>query len=205
MIPENTSPVRLPVLRRPEVIVIGASAGAIAALSAILPTLPTDFPLPVLVVVHLPPDGRSSIAQLFASQCRVVVKDAEDKEEIRGGTVYFAPPDHHLLVDPDLRTSLSRDEAVLYSRPSIDVLFTSAADAYGDGVLGIMLSGANNDGSAGLQAVIAAGGNGLVQDPATAEAYAMPRAALEASPTAHALPLSAIAAVLLGFTEKIPS
>jgi len=189
----------------PAAIVIGASAGAISALTVLLPSLPADFALPVLIVLHLPPDKRSEVAGLFAAQCRLKVKDAEDKEPIRAGVVYFAPPDHHLLVEPDLCTSLSRDEAVLYSRPSIDVLFASAADAYGDGLLGIVLTGANSDGAEGLREVIAAGGTGVVQDPSTAEASAMPQAALDACPTAVPLSLDAILEHMLASGLKKPS
>ncbi|MEZ4791689.1 MAG: chemotaxis protein CheB [Flavobacteriales bacterium] len=170
-------------------VVIGASAGGIGALTELLPRLPATFDKPVLVVVHLPPRGRSAVADLFAAQCAVEVKDAEDKEPLRPGVVYFAPPDHHLLVEPDLHASLSRDEAVVYSRPSIDVLFTSAADAFGDDLTGIILTGANGDGAEGLHAVMEAGGTGWVQDPATAEADAMPKAALQACPRALSLSL----------------
>ena len=113
--------------RPPEAVVIGASAGAVDALSVLLPALPADYPLAVAVVVHLPPDRKSVMAELFQTKCRVRVKEAEDKEPFAPGTVYFAPPDYHLLVEPDRRLSLSSEESVLYSRPSIDVLFESAA------------------------------------------------------------------------------
>ncbi|HSI11993.1 MAG TPA: chemotaxis protein CheB [Chthoniobacter sp.] len=180
----------------PKAIVIGASAGAVDALLQILPSLPRDYPLPLIIVVHLPPAPFTNLAGLFASHCQIEVKEAEDKEQIRPATAYFAAPDYHLLIEPDLRLSLSSEEPVLYSRPSIDVLFESAADAYGDSLIGIILSGANSDGARGLKAIVAAGGAALVQTPATALAAAMPQAALAACPTARALTLGEIATAL---------
>lgn len=175
-----------------EAVVIGVSAGGLKALSAILPTLPADYPLPILVVIHLPPSGKSLVAELFDDKCAVKVVEADDKDAIAPGTVYFAPPDYHLLVELDRTLSLSGEEPVLFSRPSIDVLFETAADAYGPGLIGIVLTGANNDGARGLQAVVAAGGTALVQSPEHAFASAMPEAALESVPQARALALEEI-------------
>jgi two-component system chemotaxis response regulator CheB len=180
----------------PEAIVIGASAGALEALSALLPGLPADYPLPIVVVVHVPPDKKSLLATLFRQRCRVDVREAEDKEPIRAGTVYFAPPDYHLLVEADKSLSLSADEPVLFSRPSIDVLFESAADAYGEGLIGVILTGANSDGAVGLKAVSAAGGIAVIESPDHAYATAMPRAAIAACEGAQILPLNEIAAYL---------
>ncbi len=183
---------------RTEAVVVGASAGAIQALSRILPALPADYPLPVLVVVHIPADRADLLAPLFRVKCRVVVKEAEDKEPIIPGFVYFGPSDYHLLVEADRTLSLSVDEPVLYSRPSIDVLFESAADAYGEGLVGVILTGANEDGAAGLQAVAAAGGVALAEDPAEAFAPTMPSAALELCAEAQSMSLDQIAAYLVG-------
>ena len=180
----------------PEAVVIGASAGALEALSVILPALPTDFRLPIMVVVHIPPDKRSVLAELFAAKCSLKVVEAEDKLPLEAGTVYFAPPDYHLLVETDKSLALSSDEAVLFSRPSIDVLFETAADAYGPGLIGIVLTGANEDGAAGLKAVDKAGGIAIVQDPETAFQDAMPQAAINAVPTALFLTLASIATYL---------
>jgi two-component system chemotaxis response regulator CheB len=177
-------------------VVIGASAGGVEALAAILPTLPPDYPLPVLVVVHLPADRPSVITEIFQAKCRLDVREAEDKEPIQPATVYFAPPDYHLLVESDRRLSLSSEEPVLYSRPSIDVLFESAAEAYQAGLIGIVLTGGNSDGSRGLRAIVDAGGVGLVQRPDQAYASAMPRAALDACPGIRILSLEEIAAHL---------
>ncbi len=178
-------------------VVIGASAGALQALTQILPALPVDYPLPILIVVHIPPDRRNMLAPLFQAKCRMAVREAEDKEPGLAGVVYFAPPDYHLLVETDGTLSLSSDEEVWFSRPSIDVLFESAADAYGAGVIGIILTGANPDGASGSKAIADAGGTVLVEDPATAYASAMPLAALQACGTARAMPLAAIANCLL--------
>lgn len=188
----------------PAAVVIGASVGAVQALSVLLPALPADYPVPVFVVVHVPPDKKGALADLFAARCAIAVKEAEDKEPVAPGVVYFAPADYHLLVEQDLTLSLSSDEPVLYSRPAIDVLFESAADAYGDGLTGVILTGASHDGARGLQAVGASGGNALVQTPASAEGTSMPLAALAACPAARALSLEAIAAELASITLPPP-
>jgi two-component system, chemotaxis family, protein-glutamate methylesterase/glutaminase len=180
----------------PEAVVIGASAGALDVLSNLLPGLPADYRLPILIVVHLPPDKTSLLAQLLRARCAIRVREAEDKEPIEPGVAYFAPPDYHLLVEQDKRLSLSDDEPVLFSRPSIDVLFESAADAYGDGLIGVVLTGANSDGANGLKAVVEAGGVAVVQSPKGAYAVAMPEAAIAACPDARVLPVNEIAAYL---------
>jgi len=183
---------------RAAAIVVGASAGAIQALSRILPALPADYPIPVLVVVHIPADGSDLLAPLFQGKCPVVVKEAEDKEPILPGFVYFGPSDYHMLVEADRTVSLSADEPVHYSRPSIDVLFESAADAFGAGLVGVILTGANEDGAAGLRAVASVGGIALAEDPAAAFAPTMPSAALELCAEARSMSLDAIAAYLVG-------
>ncbi len=182
--------------RRIEAVVIGGSAGAVEALSKLLPVIPRGARIPFLVVVHLPPERESAIPELFRSRCQVEVKEAEDKEPIRPATIYFAPPNYHLLVEPDRRLSLSSEEPVLYSRPSIDVLFESAADAYGAELAGIILTGANPDGANGLRAICKAGGLGLVQAPGSAAAPAMPEAALAACPKARAFKLEELGALM---------
>jgi two-component system chemotaxis response regulator CheB len=177
-------------------VVIGASAGALDALSTILPALPKDFGLPLIVVVHLPPDRPSLVADLLQAKCRIAVREAEDKEPIRPGTAYFAPPDYHLLVEVEKCLSLSSDEPVLFSRPSIDVLFESAADAYGAALVAVVLTGANSDGANGMRAIVEAGGTAIVQSPDGAFAPTMPQAALKSSPTALVMSLNAIAVYL---------
>ena len=172
---------------------MGASAGALEALSTILPALPEGFPLPGMVVVHVPPDKRSVLAELFQAKCRIPVREVEDKEPITAGTIYFAPPDYHLLVEMDKGLSLSSDEPVLFSRPSIDVLFESAADAYGAALVAVILTGANQDGAKGMLAVLDAGGRAIIQDPESAFASAMPQAAIEMCPAARIMSLGSIA------------
>jgi two-component system chemotaxis response regulator CheB len=181
---------------RLEAVVLGASAGAVEALSRLLPALPRSAGLPLLLVVHAPADPPSVMVELFQAKCRIPVKEAEDKEPIQAGTVYFAPPNYHLLVEPDRWLSLSSDEPVLFSRPSIDVLFESAADVYGRGLVGIILTGANADGAQGLRAVCAAGGIALVQSPESAQAATMPQAALAACPGATIMSLEQMAEFL---------
>lgn len=185
----------------PRAIAIGASAGAISALGAILPSLPSGYPLPIFIVVHVPAATPSMLSDLFAPRCRLKTKEAEDKEPIEPGTIYFAAPDYHLLIEPNGCLSLSSDEPVLYSRPSIDVLLESAAATYRADLIGVVLSGANADGAAGLATVIACGGVGLVQAPETAEAAEMPRAALARNAQARALTLEAIAQELRSVTK----
>jgi two-component system chemotaxis response regulator CheB len=179
-----------------EAVVIGASAGALEALSAILPFLPADYGLAVMIVVHIPPDKKSVLTELFRVKCDIEVLEAEDKEPISGGTGYFAPPDYHLLVEMDKSLSLSNDEPVFYSRPSLDVLFESAADAYGPSLIAIILTGANQDGAKGLKAVAEAGGMTIVQSPQGAYASEMPEAAIAACPEAQVLSLKEIAVYL---------
>jgi two-component system chemotaxis response regulator CheB len=181
-----------------EAIVIGASAGAVEALSILLPALPENYPLPILIVVHLPPDKNSILHELFRSKCRIAIREAEDKEPILPATVYFAPPDYHLLVEPDKTVALSSDEPVLYSRPSIDVLFESAADVYGPHLLGVVLTGANSDGARGLRAIVDAGGRAAVQSPQSASAAAMPQAALARCPDALCLNMQELVVYLSG-------
>lgn len=181
---------------RPRAIVIGASAGALEALTVILPSLPSDFRAPIIIVVHIPSDKRSVLAELFRAKCRIQVIDVEDKEPLKPATAYFAPPDYHLLVEDTETLGLTYEEPVLFSRPSIDVLFESAADVYGSDVTAILLTGANQDGAKGLFAVAEAGGQVIVQDPETAFAAAMPEAGLRLCPNAEVLSLDGICAYL---------
>jgi two-component system chemotaxis response regulator CheB len=186
----------------PQAVVIGASAGALEALSIILPSLPRQYSLPVMVVVHVPPDKTSILADLFAEKCDIRVVEAEDKEPVCNGTAYFAPPGYHLLVEMDKTLSLSNDQPVLYSRPSVDVLFESAADAYGAALIAIILTGANQDGANGMKAVVKAGGRAIIQRPDEAYASMMPEAAMALCPTAYVLSLEEIASYLCSI-EKV--
>ena len=163
-----------------QAVVIGASAGGIEAVSQLLPALVAGSTAAFLIVIHLPREKPSLLREIFAARCALPVREAEDKTPVEPGTVYLAPPDYHLLVDTGPSLALSVDDPVHYSRPSIDVLFESAADIYGDRLLGIILTGANADGARGLAAVAAAGGLAVVQDPGEALAPALPTAARNA-------------------------
>ena len=176
-----------------DIVVIGSSWGGLRALSAIVRDLPGTFPLPVAVAQHRSPDAPDgALAAVLGSHAHLPVREAEDKEPIERGVIYVAPADYHLLVERG-RFALSIDERVRFSRPSVDVLFESAADAYGSRVVAVVLTGANDDGAAGLAAVKRSGGFTIVQDPATAEKGAMPRAAIHRRIPDLVLPLDAIA------------
>jgi two-component system chemotaxis response regulator CheB len=165
-----------------DLVVIGGSAGAIEVLHRVLPKLPARFRPATAIVIHVPPDGPNLLTEIFTTPAGSRVKLAEDKEPIVGGTIYFATPDYHLLVERGRTFALSMDERVHFSRPAIDVLFESAAEAYGERLMGVILSGANADGAAGLRAIAAAGGITVVQSLESAGMIAMPAAALEAVP-----------------------
>lgn len=179
-----------------EAVVIGASAGGVEALSVLLSALPAGFPAAVLVVIHLPPGRPSLLVEIFGRKCALPVREAEDKEPVTPGGVWFAPPDYHLLVDDGPQFALSVDPLVNYSRPAIDPLFESAADCWRERLLGIVLTGASQDGAGGLQTVLARGGAGLVQDPAEAQVAVMPQAAADRSPEAARMTLAQIAETL---------
>jgi two-component system, chemotaxis family, protein-glutamate methylesterase/glutaminase len=183
---------------RIDAVVIGASAGGVEALSEILPALPASLRAALLIVLHLPRERPSLLVEIFASRCALPVREADDKEPVEPGTVYFAPPDYHMLVEKSRQIALSTDEPVHYSRPSIDVLFESAADVYADRLVGIILTGANADGAAGLHAVHRAGGVTVVQRPDSAKVPLMVVSALQRNPADFVLSLPEIAALLKG-------
>lgn len=186
-------------MRRIGAIVIGASAGGVDALSTLLPALRARTAPPAFVVLHLPRDKPSLLADIFAPKCAVAVREAQDKQPVQPATLYFAPPDYHLLLDQGPRRqphlALSVDALVNFSRPAIDVLFESAAEVYGECLLGIVLTGGNHDGAAGLHAVQRAGGQTIVQDPADAQLAYMPEAALEKVRPTAVMTLAQIAAL----------
>ena len=185
-----------PTLGHIEAVAIGTSAGGIDALSVLLPALPADLRAAVFVVIHVPRQRPSHLVEIFQPRCALPVREALDKDRVEPGTVYFAPPDYHLLIDRGPALALSVDDLVNFSRPSVDVLFESAADVYGARLLGIILTGASPDGAAGLQAIRRAGGTTIVQEPANAQVAIMAEAALKQGPADHVLTLDAIAARL---------
>ena len=182
--------------------VVGASWGGLAALSRLLKDLPREFPVPLAIVQHRSKHADDLLASLLQDLTPLRVVDVEDKEPFEPGTVYIAPANYHLLVDHGHFT-LTTDPMVRFSRPSIDVTFMSAGDAYPNATVGVILTGANDDGSRGLKHIVDRGGRGIVQDPETAESKTMPAAALRAVPEAEVLPLDAIAARLVGLTSSL--
>jgi two-component system chemotaxis response regulator CheB len=187
-----------------DAIAIGASMGGVEALGQLLPALASDASVAVFVVLHLPRDRPSLLVDIFAPLCGLAVQEAEDKAPVQPGTLYFAPPDYHLLIDKGPSLLLSVDEPVLFARPSIDVLFESAADIYGARLLGIVLTGANADGAAGLKAIHDAGGVTIVQDPQSAAAALMPEAARQGHAVDAVLSLDELSRLLQQFGGPAP-
>jgi two-component system, chemotaxis family, protein-glutamate methylesterase/glutaminase len=180
-----------------ELVAIGASWGGLDALRAILRDLPAELDAAVVIAQHRSPDSHpTAMRDLLGAVGRMRVIEAGDKDELRAGVAYIAAPDYHLLVEPGL-VALSTDEPVLYARPSIDVLFETAAESYRERCIGVILTGANDDGARGLARVVELGGTAVVEDPETARRDEMPRAALRATPSARAVPLAEIAPLLV--------
>ncbi len=175
--------------RETAAVVIGASAGGVEALLQLLTDLPGDYALPVVVLVHVSDERNSLLTEVFSYRLAMPVCEATDKQQVQPGVVYFAPSGYHLLVEKDLSFSLSCDPREHYSRPSIDVLMDSAADAWGQGLVAILLTGANEDGAQGLARAGSAGGLTVVQDPDEAQSPAMPRAAINLRQPDFVLPL----------------
>ena len=182
--------------RRFELIVIGCSLGGMHALEAILQALPGTFPVPIAAVQHRHRASNEGLPAFLRRDSDLRVCDADDKQPISKGSVYLAPANYHLLVERG-SFHLSVDEAVSYSRPSIDVLFESAADAYGKTLIAVVLTGANDDGARGAERIKKRGGFLIVQDPLTAEAPQMPQAAIKRARVDRILPLDRIGSFLV--------
>ena len=178
------------------VVAIGTSWGGLAALTTLLGELPADFSIPVVVVQHRSNDSERLLSQLLQDATDLRVCEIEDKDELTPGTVHLAPANYHVLIEQGY-VSLTVEEPVRFSRPSIDVMLTSASDTYGAGVIGVVLTGANEDGARGLAHIVKRGGRALVQEPKTAEIPIMPVAAIRAVPTAEVLPLDALVSRLI--------
>lgn len=185
-----------------EAIVMGVSAGGLATLTAILKGLPDDFPLPVIITQHRSREERTLLEEVLQARCTIRVRQAEEKERIAGGSVYFAPPDYHLLIGEDKSFVLNSDELVNFSRPSIDLLFESAAEAYEDRLVGIILTGASKDGAEGIRAIDRAGGYTIAQDPSEAAYPLMPRAAIATGSVRSILTSDEIGRLLLHIGQK---
>ncbi len=189
-------PGRLPG-RRIDAVVVGASAGGVEALLTLLADLPASWRLPIVVVMHLPEGRESLLSKVFDQRLRMPVCEAADKATIEDGTLYFAPPSYHLSIERQRVFSLSCEPPVLWSRPSIDLLMSSAADAYGPALAGILLTGANHDGAQGMQHIAQAGGLTAVQDPDDSEVATMPRAAITLHAPDFVLPLRELRELLV--------
>jgi len=190
-------------VRSYEMMVIGASAGGYDAFSYLLGRIGSNFVIPVAAVQHLAPDTGEYLVRTLNSLCALTVKEAEEKELIQPGFVYFAPPNYHLLIEPDHTFSLSIDPKVNFCRPSVDVLFESAADVYRESLIGILLTGANADGAAGMKRIRDLGGMTIVQDPKTAEVDAMPQAAIDLFKVDHIVPLDQVLPLITRLTEEV--
>jgi len=166
-------------MRQPKLIVIGGSAGSLQVIMGIVPVIHPDFPVPILIVLHRNSIFESSLEALFASKSRALIKEVEEKEQILPGVIYIAPADYHVLIEENRTFSLDYSERVHFSRPSIDVAFTSASDVYGAELACLLLSGGNSDGVEGLEYVKGNGGLVVVQDPVTAEVPYMPQHAVD--------------------------
>jgi two-component system, chemotaxis family, protein-glutamate methylesterase/glutaminase len=187
---------------RYDAVAIGVSAGGLAALTRILGVLPANYPLPIIVVQHRSRDERFLLEEVLQVKCAIKIRQAEEKEAILPGAVYLAPPDYHLLIEKDHTFSLSYDALVNYSRPSIDVLFESAADVYRKKLLGIILTGANSDGSVGMKMISKHGGYTIAEDPVSAEYPEMPAAAIRTGSIQKTTDLDGIARYLLDLVKK---
>lgn len=177
-------------------VAIGASAGGIDALFTLLDGVPADLRAPIIAVLHLPEDHESRLVEVFASRLAVPVEEAQPHAPVQGGKVYFAPPGYHLLVEADCSFSLSCDAPVQFSRPSIDVLLESCAEAWGERLAGLVLTGANDDGARGLARIKALGGLTAVQAPQEAAHSAMPLAAIRSTHPDYVLPLAGLRTLL---------
>lgn len=183
--------------RKFKAVVIGVSTGGVSALKLVLGALPADFPIPVLVVTHITPDSDDGLAVLLDTLCAIRVKEADDQEPMIPGSVYLAPANYHMMVERGGTLALSIDPLVNFARPSVDVLFETAAEVYGPALIGVIMTGAGNDGSKGLSKIKSCGGMAIVQDPADAEMDAMPRSALQLLKADHIVLLVEIPPLLI--------
>ena len=183
------------------VVAVGTSWGGLSAMRTLLGGLPEDFPIPIVIVQHRGKDSDQLLSQLLQDATPLSVCEIEDKDVLEPGRVHVAPADYHVMLEPGF-ASLTIEEPVRFSRPSIDVMFDSAAATYGEHVIGIVLTGANEDGASGLAHIVGRGGRALIQDPKTAEVAIMPQAAIRAVPTAEVLPLDRLGPRLIELTRE---
>ena len=185
-----------------DIVALACSAGGLTALGKILSDLPADFPVPVIILQHLDPRHRSLMAEILGRRTALAVKEAQDGERAEPCTVYVAPPNRHLLVNPDRTFSLTQTELVHFVRPSADLLFESLAASFRDRAIVVVLTGTGSDGSMGVKAIKKMGGTVIAQDKATAEFFSMPQAAIETQTVDFILPLDEIAQALITLVVK---
>jgi two-component system, chemotaxis family, protein-glutamate methylesterase/glutaminase len=185
-----------------DAVLVAASAGGLSALTSVLSQLPAEFPASVAIVQHIEPHHRSMLAEILGRRCALPVTQAADGQNFQPGVVHVAPPDHHLLVDPDGTLSLTHTELVHFVRPSADLLFESGAASFGRRVIGVVLTGTGSDGSLGVEAIKRRGGTVIAQDEETSEFFGMPGAAIEAGAVDFVLPLGQIAQALTSLVDE---
>ena len=184
-----------------KIVVIGASTGGTKAIKTLLSVLPLKMDLSIIIVMHRHKDTDGYLEQSLKNKCKIHVKQADEKEKIEMGVVYVAPPNYHLLIEDDGTFSMSVEGVVNNARPSVDVFFESAAEVYGEGLIGVILTGANRDGSQGLKKIKEAGGLVIVQTPETSEVADMPKAAIASVKPDHVLPLEEIGSLLRSISK----
>lgn len=184
-----------------EAIVIGVSSGGMNAMKTMFPLLPKEFNIPIIIVQHISANSENLWIRLLNDKSNLEIKEADEKEKIEHGKIYIAPPNYHLLVEKNKTFSLSIDERVNFARPSIDVLFESAAEAYKNKLIGVILTGSNNDGTKGLKLIKEYGGLTIAQDPSTAESSFMPASAIAAMQVDYILSLEGIINLLIKLTQ----
>jgi len=187
-----------------EAIVIGVSSGGMNALKYLFSTLPADYRIPIIIVQHVSARSDNDWIKLLNAKSNLSIKEADEKEKIETGNVYIAPSNYHLMIEKDKTFSLTVDEYVNFARPSIDVLFESAAEAYKKKLIGIVLTGSNNDGTKGIKRIKECGGLAIIQDPKTAESPNMPASAIAAVQPDYILSLEKIVQLLLKITNPNP-
>ena len=183
------------------VVAVGTSWGGLSAMRTLLGGLPEDFPIPIVIVQHRGKDSDQMLSRLLQEATALSVCEIEEKDVLEPGRVHVAPADYHVMLEPGF-ASLTIEEPVRFSRPSIDVMFDSAAATYGEHAVGVVLTGANEDGASGLAHIVGRGGRALIQDPKTAEVAIMPQAAIRAVPSAEVLPLARLAPRLVELTRE---
>jgi two-component system, chemotaxis family, protein-glutamate methylesterase/glutaminase len=184
-------------------IVIGTSSGGMNALRVMFSILTQDFKTPIIIVQHIGAHSDNLWIKLLNDKCNLCLKEADEKEKIENGVVYIAPPNYHLLIEKDKTFSLTIDERVNYSRPSIDVLFESAAEVYKSSLIGVVLTGSNHDGTNGIKRIKQYGGLVIIQNPETAESSFMPASAIAAVKPDYILSLKDIAELLMKLDKQL--